>query len=78
MTGGTVQFAWSTVTGAVRYELWVDNLSTGARAVINETQLIDNHLIVNTLAAGNYRAWVRAILSNGTGVWTSGNDFQVV
>ena len=78
VTGGTVQFAWSTVTGAVRYELWVDNLSTGARAVINETQLIDNHLIVNTLAAGNYRAWVRAILSNGTGVWTSGNDFQVV
>ena len=75
---GTVMFAWSTVTDAVRYELWVDNLSTGDRAVVNETQLTGNHHLVHTLAAGTYRVWVRAILANGTGVWSTGRGFQIV
>lgn len=72
-------FAWTTVSGAIRYELWVNNQSTGTNKFIYETSLTDiSFTPASQLPAGNYRAWVRAIHSGGTpGTWSSGIDFTI-
>ena len=72
-------FAWTSVTNAVAYELWVNNVTTGTNRIINETALPGISFTPATqLAAGTYRAWVRAIgPGNVPGVWSSGVDFVV-
>ena len=74
-----VLFAWTSVTDAVAYELWVNNVTTGTNRIINETALTDiSFTPVTQLAAGTYRAWVRAIGPGSVpGVWSGGVDFEV-
>ena len=74
-----VLFAWTTVANSSRYELWVNNLSTGANRFIFETALTTISFAPTAqLASGNYRAWVRAIGATGTpGAWSAGVDFTV-
>ena len=74
-----VLFAWTSVTDAVTYELWVNNVTRRTSRVINETSLTDIFFTPATqLEAGSYRAWVRAIgPGNAAGVWSSGVDFVV-
>ncbi len=62
----TPAISWSAVTGATRYELWVNHEGVTNR-VIHETTLTGTSFTPSTgLAAGNYRIWVKAIGSNGT------------
>lgn len=77
---GSLLFAWPTVTTAARYELWVNNLTTGTIKQIHDTDIqAISFTPATATAAGNYRAWVRAIAADGTpGVWSSGVDFTVV
>ncbi len=74
-----VVFAWTSVTDAVAYELWVNNVTTGTNRIINETALTGISFTPETqLPAGTYRAWVRAIESGSVpGVWSRGVDFEV-
>ena len=59
-------FTWSNVEGAVRYELWVNNLTTGQSRVILETELTGLSFTPETpLEQGRYRVWVRAFDVNG-------------
>jgi hypothetical protein len=61
------------------YELWVNNVSTGTSRIINETTLTGLSFTPATpLAAGVYRAWVRAIGPGNVPVlWSRGVDFTV-
>lgn len=74
-----VLFAWTTVTTASRYELWVNNLTTGEIQAIHDTNVSGISFTPSTaLPAGNYRAWVRSIAADSTpGSWSVGVDFSV-
>lgn len=72
-------FVWTPAANVARYELWVNNLSTGEARVIDEMNVLTNEFTPATaLPAGKYRAWVRAILTNGTeGIWSPGVEFEL-
>ena len=74
-----VMFAWTSVTDAVVYELWVNNITTGTNRIIDETALTGLSFTPTTqLAAGEYRAWVRAIGPGSVaGFWSSEVEFVV-
>jgi murein DD-endopeptidase MepM/ murein hydrolase activator NlpD len=71
-------FSWKPVTGATRYELWVNRIG-GAAQVIHQTQLTTTSFVpAATLAAGQYRVWVRAFSGGIAGVWSNPLDFQIL
>lgn len=78
-TNGTPKIQWTPAANAVKYELWVDKVG-GSSKVIHSTSLTTNSFKPATaLAAGTYRAWVRAIDAAGTAsVWSVALDFRVV
>ena len=74
-----VLFAWTSVAGTGRYELWVNNLTTSTSQVVYETNLQTvSFAPASNLPAGDYRAWVRAIAVDGTpGPWSMGVNFTI-
>jgi len=75
----TPTFNWTASKGAVGYELWVDNETNRLSRVIHDASLATNAYTPSTaLSAGDYRAWVRAIHSDGTpGIWSAAVSFTV-
>lgn len=72
-------FSWQAVTGAGRYDLWVELVGTGV--VIREMNLPGTSYTSSVpLAAGQYRVWVKAIdgADNVTGIWSNLFSFSVV
>jgi fimbrial isopeptide formation D2 family protein/uncharacterized repeat protein (TIGR01451 family) len=64
----TPTFAWNAVTGANRYDLWVNNLTTGTNQVIRQTALPTTTFTPGAnLQKGQYQWWVRAISTSTTG-----------
>ncbi len=59
-------FTWTAVDRAVRYDLWVNNMTTGQYQIIRKSDLTTNSFtsLVN-LPQGEYRSWVRGINSAG-------------
>lgn len=80
-TGVTPTFTWTPVTGADRYVLQVDNLTTGTPRIVREDRLDKTEYSVSfALDPGEYRFWIRAI-SNAdptAGFWSFAVDFSVV
>jgi len=78
-TSGEVLFAWSTVQTAARYELWVNNITTGELKYIHETSVTDiSFRPTSAMPAGNYRAWIRGIAADGNpSAWSAGVEFTV-
>lgn len=78
-TGGTPTFNWITSSGAVRYELRVNQLG-GPSKVIHQTAVATNTFrAISLLQAGRYRAWVRAFDKSGTASqWSLAFDFRVL
>lgn len=72
-------FAWTAVTGATRYQLWVDDLTNSVEQVINHLNLNQTSFTPSrALTAGDYRAWVRPFDSNGPlAAWSDPYDFTV-
>jgi len=73
----TPTFAWNAVTGANRYDLWVNNLTTGTNQVIRQTALTTPTFTSGAnLPKGQYQWWVRAISTSATGPvtgsWSAG------
>lgn len=70
---------WLPVNGAAQYQVWINNLSTGASAVINNSSVQTRSLALNTLPAGSYRAWVRGRdLDGGANyAWSTAFDFEI-
>jgi len=75
----TPTFTWREVDGAVRYDLWVDQIG-GQNQIIREQNLTGTSFTPGTsLADGNYRVWVRAISStNETSDWSLTVTFSIV
>ena len=74
------RFIWNAVLGAARYELKVDNLSTGVGNYIREANLTRTKTFFDPpyMTQGNYAAYIRAI--NGNGVvspWSAKYSFTV-
>lgn len=76
-------FGWNTVTGADKYELWVDNLTKGVSPWVHYTMGSTNifaSILRNEDGPGDTFTWyVRALGSNGNrSPWTSAMTFTVV
>ena len=66
---------WSAVPDAVKYELWVNNLTTGQNGVINRagaTALTTtSYISTENLPSGTYKIWVRGLNASGeAGLWS--------
>lgn len=72
-------FSWNSLPGAVKYDLWVDNSTTGASQVIRQTALTTTSFQPTAdLAIGSYIAWVRGIDAAGNfGLWSPSESFRV-
>ncbi|MFO0429084.1 MAG: hypothetical protein ACK526_21135, partial [Planctomyces sp.] len=76
--GATPVLSWSAVPGAAQYDVWVNALTTPASVAVRNTAVTGTSLSLTSLAAGSYRAWVRARdVGGGNYSWSSGLDFQV-
>ncbi len=71
---------WNDMPGAITYDLWIDNLSTGASQVIRERSLTGSFWRSNTiLPIGDYRAWIRGVDASGIAAsWSRSEDFRVM
>jgi hypothetical protein len=76
----TPTFGWTAGSSAVRFDLWVDNLSTGQSQVIREQTLTSNTFTPLTdLPYGAYRVWVRAFNAQGVASeWSAFKDVRIV
>ncbi len=71
-------FTWKTVDGAVRYELWVTNVTLNTRLIYETNLTTTSYTPPSSLATGTYRAWVRAVSASGTfGQWSPQADFVI-
>lgn len=70
---------WLPITGATRYDVWVDNVTTGQRQIIRNQNVTANQLTVSSpLPLGNYRVWVRgADAASFWGFWSTPVNFTV-
>ncbi len=73
ITTSNPTFKWTAVDRAVKYDLWVNNVTTGQFQIIREQNITGTeYLALNNLPQGNYRAWVRGINSaNEVGEWST-------
>ena len=68
---------WNAVRGAVRYDVRVDNRTTGVAQFIRNVNVIGTSLAMPTLTAGWYRAWVRPVDAANV-VYVTGASFDFV
>jgi hypothetical protein len=73
-------FAWTPVSTATHYELWVNDQTNGISRVIHQTEVDSTSFTPRSaLAAGTYRTWVRAFNgSSAIGTWSPAVDYTVV
>ncbi len=71
---GAPYITWGNLAGAVSYELLINNLSTGAKRVVAQSNISDNFFQVSTnLGLGAYQVYVRGIDAAGlAGQWSVG------
>ncbi len=79
MTSLNPTFQWTSAIRAVRYELWVNNVTTGQSQVIRRSDIRETKFTsLANLAQGFYRCWVRAINSaNEVGEWSNVYTFTI-
>lgn len=73
-------FAWQAVPGAAKYDVWVNDLTTGRSGVIRNPNVIGTSYTATTsLVAGHQYLWtVRAIRDDGSaGRWAAHQTFVV-
>ena len=70
---------WMPVAGAVRYELWVDQIDA-PRQLLHTNQISSTSFVPEfALPRGRFKAWVRAISGEGaTAVWSQPVTFEIV
>jgi murein DD-endopeptidase MepM/ murein hydrolase activator NlpD len=71
---------WNGLAGASRYDLWVNNVSTGQNEIIRQSTLTGTSFIpASDLSLGTYRFWVRGIDVDGVAAtWSQAADFTIV
>ncbi|MEZ6042082.1 MAG: S8 family serine peptidase [Planctomycetaceae bacterium] len=72
--------SWTAIPDTARYDLWVNNISTGQSQVIREVDLTTtSYTVLESLPSGEYKAWVRGINSrNEPGRWSAAKSFTVL
>lgn len=75
----TPQITWPALPGAVRYALWVNNVSTGHTSVIREYNLTGTAFQFPTpLALGLYAVWVRGFDAGDIGAkWSPAREMTI-
>jgi predicted phage tail protein len=76
----TPTLTWDTVSGAGKYDVWVDDMTSGQEQVLRDVNVSDTTFTPATPLTRNdvYRFWVRAIDTNfGPGAWSAPLDFIV-
>ena len=72
-------FSWKTLPGAVKYDLWIDNFSTGQQQLVRQDVTGNSFTPAADLPMGLYRAWVRGIDAAGIhAVWSVLQEALVV
>ncbi len=74
------EISWTAVADATRYELWVNNNTTGKARVISQTNVLTtSYKSTEGLSSGTYTAFVRAFnASSEVGQWSNGQTFTVL
>lgn len=72
--------AWTALPGAVKYDLWLDNISTGQSEFVRKVDITSTSWThTSNLPAGRYQVWVRGIDKAGiAALWSTPIDFEVV
>ena len=75
----TPSLNWLPVGGAALYDVWIDNLTTGASAVVRNSSVHGTTLELNGIPSASYRAFVRGrdLPGGGFYAWSSGFNFEV-
>lgn len=70
---------WDPVLGAFRYDVWINNVTTGEGQVVrNEFVMTDEYQIPAPLPLGTYLAWVRGVNSvDFPGTWSPAARFTI-
>ena len=73
------QVVWKKVPGALRYDVWVSNLSSGVAQLLRDVEVQGTtYTPPENLGIGRYRVWVRAIDNlEMPGFWSGGRDFTI-
>lgn len=71
-------FQWKTVDGAIRYELWVNQVNGQAKYVHVTNLTAPSYTPLSNLQAGLYRAWVRSVSSTNESIWSNSLDFTIL
>ncbi|MCA9010517.1 MAG: hypothetical protein KDB01_12260, partial [Planctomycetaceae bacterium] len=69
-------FTWRPVTGAVRYDVWVND-SSGKLYVRDQNVTGTSYTASRSFANGDYRVWVRPIGATTEGNWSAATAFSV-
>ncbi|MEY3176139.1 MAG: hypothetical protein RLZZ436_4053 [Planctomycetota bacterium] len=74
------EISWTAVADAVRYELWVNNVTNGSSRVIYKTDITStSYRETASMGSGSFRAFVRAVNAvNEPGNWSLAKDFTVL
>ena len=79
VTSSELQFRWQADPFAERFDLWINQVGGVTPVLRDSTIYTKTYNAFDLLAAGDYRAWVRAFNSEGeSSVWSSPIDFSVV
>ncbi len=70
---------WTAVAGAVRYEIWLSNLTTGQRIAADSNLQSTSYTPTQNLpSSNNFRVWIRAFDSSDTSTaWSVPANFSV-
>jgi hypothetical protein len=72
-------FDWTAITGATKYKIIVNDLTTGSTSVLAATTTGISWMPTTSLIHGHrYRWWVAALNSANVGMWSVSKDFHVV
>lgn len=74
---GTPLITWNALPGAVKYDLWINNRTTGQSKIVREDNLTATSFQVTTnLGLSEYVAWVRGIdAAGGYSDWSASLSF---
>jgi len=69
--------SWSPLPGAVKYDIWINDVSRGISPYIRSTNVAGTSFTpVADMPLGVYRAWVRGIAADGTSAaWSQGVEY---
>lgn len=61
------ELRWDRLSGAVAYDVWIDNRATGAPQILRNTRVSGTSLLLSSLEPSSYTAWVRG--RDLSGIW---------